>query len=93
MLSVFDTLSAISDDRSMVLFNTITLASGDSSIPNRQIESYTQAVLFTNSDLILVTKKRLRPIILLLHLDIVVYKDSSNRDGCPVLPQLKAIDS
>ena len=32
MVSVSDTLSAISDDRSMVLFNTITLASGDSSI-------------------------------------------------------------
>ncbi|MFZ0893774.1 MAG: hypothetical protein WAZ77_04655 [Candidatus Nitrosopolaris sp.] len=32
MLSVSDTVSAISDDSSMVLFNTITLASGDSSI-------------------------------------------------------------
>ena len=32
MVSVSDILSAISDDRSLVLFNTIALASGDSSI-------------------------------------------------------------
>jgi hypothetical protein len=32
MVSVSDTLSAISDDKSLVLFNTIALASGDSSI-------------------------------------------------------------
>lgn len=32
MVSVSDTLSAISDYRSLVLFNTIALASGDSSI-------------------------------------------------------------
>jgi predicted transcriptional regulator len=32
MVSVSDTLGAISDDRSMVLFNTIALAGGDSSI-------------------------------------------------------------
>jgi predicted transcriptional regulator len=32
MVSVPDILSAISDDRSLVLFNTIALASGDSSI-------------------------------------------------------------
>src|SRR5207245_5016537 len=33
MVSVSDTLSAISNDKSLVLFNTIALASGDSSIP------------------------------------------------------------
>ena len=32
MVSVSDTLSAISNDKSLVLFNTIALASGDSSI-------------------------------------------------------------
>ena len=32
MVSVSDTLNAISDEKSLVLFNTITLASGDSSI-------------------------------------------------------------
>ena len=32
MVSVPDTLSAISDDKSLVLFNTIALASGDSTI-------------------------------------------------------------
>jgi predicted transcriptional regulator len=32
MVSVSDTLSAISDDKSLVLFNTIALASGDTSI-------------------------------------------------------------
>jgi predicted transcriptional regulator len=32
MVSVSDILSAISDDKSLVLFNTIALASGDSSI-------------------------------------------------------------
>ena len=32
MVSISDTLSAISDDKSLVLFNTIALASGDSSI-------------------------------------------------------------
>ena len=32
MVSVSDTLSALSDDKSLVLFNTIALASGDSSI-------------------------------------------------------------
>jgi hypothetical protein len=32
MVSASDTLSAISDDRSLLLFNTIALASGDSSI-------------------------------------------------------------
>jgi predicted transcriptional regulator len=32
MVSISDSLSAISDDKSLVLFNTIALASGDSSI-------------------------------------------------------------
>ena len=32
MVSVSDTLSAISDDKSLVIFNTIALANGDSSI-------------------------------------------------------------
>jgi predicted transcriptional regulator len=33
MVSISDILSTISDDKSLVLFNTIALASGDSSIP------------------------------------------------------------
>ena len=36
-LSVTDTLKAISDDKSLVLFNTIALASGDSTILIRRL--------------------------------------------------------
>jgi predicted transcriptional regulator len=52
MVSVSDTLSAISDDISKVLFNTITLASGDSSILIRRLNLMRRQYYSRMSDLI-----------------------------------------
>ena len=50
MVSISDCLSAISDDKSLVLFNTIALASGDTGLllMKRKIKTHTKAVLFKN---------------------------------------------
>jgi predicted transcriptional regulator len=58
MVSVSDTLSAISNDKSLVLFNTIALASGDSSILISRLnltrkQYYSRMSDLTNAGLIL----------------------------------------
>ena len=58
MVSVCDTLSAISNDKSLVLFNTIALASGDSSILISRLnlsrkQYYSRMSDLTNAGLIL----------------------------------------
>ena len=58
MVSVSDILSAISDDKSLVLFNTITLATGDSSILTSRLnltrkQYYSRMSDLTNAGLIL----------------------------------------
>jgi hypothetical protein len=58
MVSVCDTLSAISNDKSLVLFNTIALAGGDSSILISRLnltrkQYYSRMSDFTNAGLIL----------------------------------------
>jgi predicted transcriptional regulator len=58
MVSVSDTLSAISNDKSLVLFNTIALASGDSSILISKLnltrkQYYSRMSDLTNAGLIL----------------------------------------
>ena len=58
MVSVSDTLSAISDDKSLVLFKTIALASGDSSILISRLnltrkQYYSRMSDLTNAGLIL----------------------------------------
>jgi hypothetical protein len=69
MVSVSDILSAISDDRSLVLFNTIALASGDSSILISRLNLTRKQYYSRLSDLIKAgLVRRMNGSILLLHL-------------------------
>ena len=95
MLSVSDTLGAISNEKSLVLFNTIALAGGDSSILVKRLnltrkQYYSRMSDLTNAGLIL----RKNGMYFLTSFGKVVY-EAQDLIGKAVqhLSKLKAIDS
>jgi hypothetical protein len=95
MVSVSDTLSAISDDKSLVLFNTIALASGDSTILTSRLDLtrkqyYSRMTGLINADLI----RRINGKYYVTSFGKVVYK-AQKLIGMAVQysSKLKAIDS
>jgi hypothetical protein len=95
MVSVSDVLSAISDDKSLVLFNTIALASGDSTILISRLDLTRKQYYSRMSGLInagLIRRKNGKYYV--TSLGKVVYKAQELMEiGVQCSSKLKAIDS